>query len=334
MVYDCFSVFNELDLLEIRLNVLWEVVDKFVFTEATMTHTGKPKPLYFEENRQRFAKYSDKLVHIVVDDFPTPPDYYTPRQVSWMREDWQRNAVKRALKGVACPEDLIMISDVDEIPSPDAVRRCVNNDGVTVFEQLLTNYYLNFVSYTTPIWFGTKAAKFKVFNDWTTYAKMKPSKYVDEVTNRGATASRLRYVQPHHRIKNAGWHFSYLGGAAEIVRKIGSIAIEYSNEKNNSEQWVADVIEKGLDINHCGRRFFIVPLDKRFPEYLLQNQDRYQRLIVTADPGYYRRTRWARMQCLIRGWVRRNGAKLIPRPFKQFLYDHVYCKLVKEPIVI
>ena len=334
MVSDCFSVFNELDLLEIRLNVLWNVVDKFVFTEATMTHTGKPKPLYYEESKARFAKYADKIIHIVVDDFPEPPDYYTPQQVTWMREDWQRNAVKRALKGVAGPDDLIMISDVDEIPSPEAVHRCIDNDGVTVFEQLLSNYYLNFVSYTTPVWRGTKAAKYKVFCDPDTYAKMKPSKYVDEVTNRGATASRLRHVHPDHRIKKAGWHFSYLGGAKEIVRKIGSIAVEYSNANNNSEQWVADVIEKGLDINHCGRRFFIVPLDERFPEYLLKNRDKYAALILNGNVDYYRRTRKDRIVCAIRGWIRKNGAKLIPRPFKQFLYDKVYCKLVKEPIVM
>lgn len=334
MVYDCFSVFNELDLLEIRLNVLWNVVDKFVFTEATMTHTGRPKPLYYEENKARFAKYADKIIHIVVDDFPEPPDYYTPQQVTWMREDWQRNAVKRALKRVARPDDLVMISDVDEIPSPEAVCRCIANDGVTVFEQLLSNYYLNFVSYTTPVWRGTKAARYKVFCDPDTYAKMKPSKYVDEVTNRGATASRLRHVHPDHRIKKAGWHFSYLGGAKEIVRKIGSIAVEYSNANNNSEQWVSEVIEKGLDINHCGRRFFIVPLDDRFPRYLLENQAKYETLILKPDSGYFKRTRKARFLCFLRGWIRKNGAKLIPRPFKQFLYDKVYCKLVKEPIVM
>ena len=334
MVYDCFSVFNELDLLEIRLNVLWDVVDKFVFTEATLTHTGKPKPLHYEENKARFAKYAEKIIHIVVDDFPEPPDYYTPQQVTWMREDWQRNAVKRALKGLAQPDDLIMISDVDEIPSPDAVLKCRGNDGVTVFEQVLTNYYLNFVSFTTPVWNGTKAAKYKVFSDCATYAAMKPSKYVDEVTNRGATASRLRHVRPNHRLKKAGWHFSYLGGAKEIVRKIGSIAVEYSNANNTSEQWVADVIEKGLDINNCGRRFFIVPFDERFPQYLLDNREKYKHLIIEPDADYYRRTRWARKKCFVRGWIRKNGAKLIPRPFKQFLYDKVYCKLVKEPIVM
>ena len=335
MVYDCFSFYNELDLLEIRLNVLWDVVDKFVIAEGTLTHTGKPKPLYFNENRGRFAAYADKIIHVIVDDFPEPPIGYTERDASWMREDWQRNAIKRPLKVVAQPNDLILLSDVDEIPTPASVRACSKTcKDVVVFEQMLTNYYLNFVSYTTPVWLGTKAARWSVFNNPETYAKMEPSPCLDEFTNRGATASRLRIMQAKRRLKHAGWHFSYLGGAKEIVKKIGSIAIEFSNTDNTSEQWVEEVVSRGLDINKLGRRFFVVPLDERFPQYLRENSDKYAHLIATRDADYYKRTRWERRKQALRGWIRRNGAKLIPKPFKQFLFDHVYSKLVKDPIVI
>jgi len=334
MIYDCFSFYNELDLLEIRLNVLWDVVDKFVFTEGTKTHTGKPRELVFPAIRQRFEKFESKIVYIPVDDFPEKPEYYSDRDVTWMNEDWQRNAVKRALRGVAHPDDLVMISDVDEIPSPEAVKMADQCEGVVAFEQLFSNYYLNFVSYTTMWWRGTKAAKYKVFADRKTYAKMKPSPYVDEVTNRGATASRLRHVHPDSVIKKAGWHFSYLGGAKAIVAKIGSIAQEYSNENNTNEEWVEKVISEGLDINHCGRRFFITPLDSRFPKYLCDNREKYSNMILIPEEGYYRRTFWPRVRCLMRGWIRKNGAKLIPRPFKDWLYHNVYCKLVKEPIVM
>ena len=68
MVYDCFTFFNELDLLEIRLNTLKDVVDKFVIAEATRTHTGRPKELVFEKNRERFASFSDKIEYIIVDN--------------------------------------------------------------------------------------------------------------------------------------------------------------------------------------------------------------------------------------------------------------------------
>ena len=335
MIYDCFIVYNELDLCEIRFNVLKDVVDKFVVVEGTLTHTGKPKPLYFNENKERFAAFKDKIIHVIVDDFPEPPAGYTERDASWMREDWQRNAIKRPLKEVAQSDDLILLSDVDEIPAPESVRLCAEKcKGVVVFEQMLCNYYVNFVSYTTPVWLGTKAARWKVFNDPLTYAKMEPNPCLDEFTNRGATASRLRIMQAPRRLKHAGWHFSYLGGAKEIVKKISSIAIEFSSADNNSEKWIEEVVSKGLDINKLGRRFFVVPIDDRFPRYLRENTEKYASLIAVRDADYYARTRWERRKQALRGWIRRNGAKLIPKPLKGFLFDHVYSKLVKDPIVI
>ena len=333
MVYDCFGFYNELDLLEIRLNVLKDVVDKFVLVEATKTHTGKPKPLYFNENKERFAAFEDKIIHVVVDDFPDPPIDYTERQASWMRENFQRNAIVRGLAG-ARDDDLIMVSDADEIPSPEAVRVAAGKRGVIVCEQLLCNYYLNFVSYTTPIWLGTKIVRYGAFIDPKTYVKMGKLTYVDEHVNAGASATRLRYVEPDSRIHKAGWHFSYLGDAKSIVSKIGAIAVEYRNENNTREEWVTNVIAQGLDVCGCGRRFFAMPLGARFPKWLRDNREKFIDLIVEPGAGYYRLTRKDRFLCLARGWVRRNGARLIPKRFKQFLYDKVYCKIVKDPIVI
>ena len=73
MIFDCFSFFNELDILEIRLNVLASVVDKFVLVEAVRRHSGEPKELFFEKNKQRFSPFLDKIIHVVVDDEPELP---------------------------------------------------------------------------------------------------------------------------------------------------------------------------------------------------------------------------------------------------------------------
>lgn len=70
MVYDCFQFFNELDILKIRLNVMNDVVDKFVISEATETFSGLKKPLYYEENKEMFKEFEDKIIHVVVDDTP------------------------------------------------------------------------------------------------------------------------------------------------------------------------------------------------------------------------------------------------------------------------
>ena len=333
MIYDCFSFCNELDLLEIRLNVLKDVVDKFVLAEATHTHTGHPKPLYYKENKARFAEFEDKIIHIVVDDFPLPPEGYTLRQASWMRENWQRNALAKGFSN-AKPDDLILISDVDEIPSPEAIKQALQYEGVVQFNQIFTNFYINYINYVRPLWPGTKALRYSDFLNDATYAGMGLIEYVDENVNKPPSLTRVRYVHAKHSVNRSGWHFSYLGGAEAVLRKAKSIAhVEYVTEKTDSLEFVKSMIDSGFDITGCGYRFFAVELDQRFPAFLLENQNRYQHLILTREESYYSRTRLSRDLYWLRGWLRRVGARLIPRALKPFLFD-VYCKLSKNPIKI
>lgn len=107
MIYDTFMFFNELELLELRLNELNGVVDKFVLVEATRTFTNKPKPLYYAENKQRFSQFNDKIIHIIVDD---SPDSDNP----WVLDRYQKNCVGRGLRNAA-PDDIVVFSDADEI---------------------------------------------------------------------------------------------------------------------------------------------------------------------------------------------------------------------------
>ena len=106
-VYDCFPFFNELDVLEIRLQELWDVVDIFVLAESNMSHSGKPKEYIFENNKERFAKYLSKIRRVAVEDMPETKD-------SWVREKYQRWSLIKGLTDVA-PEDIIITSDLDEI---------------------------------------------------------------------------------------------------------------------------------------------------------------------------------------------------------------------------
>ena len=122
MVYDCFPFFNELELLELRLNELDGIVDKFVLVEATKTQTGLPKPLYFAENRARFDAFANKIIHIIVDDMPSGDG----TRAHWVRERLQRNSIAKGL--VNCnPQDIIMVSDVDEIPNVQTLARFFAN---------------------------------------------------------------------------------------------------------------------------------------------------------------------------------------------------------------
>lgn len=108
MIYDCFTFFNELELLEVRLHELSGVVDKFVLVEATQTFTGRPKPLYYAENRERFSRFHEQIIHVIVDDSPKSDN-------PWTIEHFQRNCIARGLTQCR-PDDWIMVSDADEIP--------------------------------------------------------------------------------------------------------------------------------------------------------------------------------------------------------------------------
>ena len=122
MIYDCFPFFNELDILEIRLNTLYDTVDYFVITEANKTHTGKRKAYVFEQNKDRFSKFLDKIIYIKVDDFPNFEDSKASDDGNkWMYENYQRDAIMKGLTNCK-PDDIVIISDCDEIPNPKAIR--------------------------------------------------------------------------------------------------------------------------------------------------------------------------------------------------------------------
>ena len=122
MVVDVFPFFREFDLLELRLAVLDSIVDRFVIVEGTRTFSGQPKPLWFVEHRDRYAKWLPKIRHVVVDDWPDSRD-------PWLYENHQRNAGARGLGDL--PDDTqLIVSDLDEIPNPDALARAFGLPGV------------------------------------------------------------------------------------------------------------------------------------------------------------------------------------------------------------
>jgi beta-1,4-mannosyl-glycoprotein beta-1,4-N-acetylglucosaminyltransferase len=132
-VYDCFTFYDELDLLELRLAELAEVVDRFVLVEAKRTFQGNPKPLVFEQAKGRFAKWSAKIEHVIVD-FPTPLPRLSHKSRSktnkvraeaWDREFYQRNQIMRGLSD-ARPDDIVIVSDSDEILRREIIEKIVD----------------------------------------------------------------------------------------------------------------------------------------------------------------------------------------------------------------
>lgn len=282
MIYDCFSFFNELDLLEIRLNTLNKVVDKFILSESPLTHTGNPKPLYYAENKDRFAKFNDRIVHIVVEDFPEMPDNMTVREKAWTRENWQRNALIRGLPENIKDDDILLMSDLDEIPSPEYVQKAVSAPvGVTRLDLKAYCFFINLRNVSYPIWNnGTRILTWRTFNDPRTYAQSEYGECCVAAVNQGPSATRVRFLKPDKILKPAGWHFSYLGGVEAIQRKIKSIAhTEFDTAKRASLENIRDTLAKGKSLFNSYERFLPELLDASFPVFILSKQQHFGHLI-------------------------------------------------------
>ncbi|MCG5240660.1 glycosyltransferase [Azospirillum doebereinerae] len=199
-IFDCFQFYNELDLLEVRLAELYPVVDRFVLVEATYTHAGAAKPLHYADNRARFAAYADKIVHIVVAE--------DPGGFAWNREAYQRDAILRGL-GECRPSDMILISDADEILRAPVVERLRRepDEGATLFAPHL-DIFLYFLDLKAPDpWVSVAAAPWELI--------------------RRIGANRARYLPKQgigRVVPDAGWHFTWMGGADRFLAKLEAFA--------------------------------------------------------------------------------------------------------------
>ncbi len=257
-VYDCFTFFNELELLEVRLIELDGVVDRFVIAEATQTHQGKPKPLFFKENIDRFKLWLHKISHVVVD-FPVDlkpavigfgPNH--PETMAWGREQYQRNALMWALNDLQS-NDICIISDVDEIPRASAVALYRSDMGFCYLEMELYQYYLNF-------WGGK----------WPE-ARILPFDLLKHITPCGARYSQLSLQTPGNKIENGGWHFSYMGGPERVLAKLNAFA--HTNLTGTSLNYISPKIEKGEDLFQRPDQPEMkkVTIDSTWPKYIFNN---------------------------------------------------------------
>ena len=275
MVYDCFTFFNELDLLEIRLNVLNDVVDKFVLVEMNKTHTGADKPFVFEQNKKRFAKFLPKIIHIKVDDYPdlkgSNADFYGNK---WLLENYQRDKIMDGLKN-AKDEDVVIISDLDEIPDPNVIKS-YDKSGIWVLDQKMFYYFVNMLCKNSPIWpNGTRVGRYHDLKN--------PNQELEKCEfyefSKFGMPTYFRFCRGK-RILNAGWHFSYCGGVQAIINKRKAIVEQqFNTTENMSEEYILNKIKKGEDIFGREYSYVAIPLDKSFPKYIIDNQEKYSDLI-------------------------------------------------------
>ena len=150
-IYDCFQFFDEEMLLDLRLNIMNKYVDKFVISEATYMHNGKPKKLIFDINK--FKKFKDKIIYIVVDQPPPNLLKITDKDDEdtkgnkltlngYKRDNFQRQMAKQALDNLE-PEDWILINDIDEIPNLKNVDLKKIKNKFVMFKQNIFFYKFN-----------------------------------------------------------------------------------------------------------------------------------------------------------------------------------------------
>ena len=150
MVIDCFPFFNELDVLEIRLNILKPYVDKFILVEANQTQSFQSKPFYFEENKERFADFLDKIIHVKMEEGVV--------KEKWSLENFQRNYILKGLSELSLKkDDIIGISDVDEIWNPlflnDIKEKLKSKNFISINMDYLV-FFLNLETVNKK-WIGT-----------------------------------------------------------------------------------------------------------------------------------------------------------------------------------
>lgn len=251
-VFDAFTFFNELELLEVRLYELAPVVDGFILSESTHTHQGKPKTLYFNDNKDQFKKYN--IEHIVSS--PVHEGDLNELQV-WDNEQYQRSVIEQALRGRE--GDIAMISDLDEIPSREVVEN-LRRLPCRV-KQRMSYYYMNMLS--GEDWWGTTIA------------------LVDDILRVGPQQLRnTRYDLSMPQIEG-GWHFSYLGGPERIKYKIEAFAhSEYNEDEYKDLDRISQAIANGDDVYNRDLKYHKIPIDHTFPHLIREEPQRFDAFIA------------------------------------------------------
>ncbi len=276
MIFDCFTFFNEFDILDVRLHEMASVVDRFVIVEATRTFQGAPKPLHFEANKARYSAFADKIIHVVVDMPESPETKFPSTSVAWRREYYQREQIARGIVS-AGKDDLIIVGDVDEIISAGKLREALarrRKHDLTIFTMPVFNAYYN-RRVKEQVWLlgprMVEAGDFKsaqvVRNTRLLASKRLKGSPIGALHTRVWNFFNCGMGNRILEIKDAGWHFSSMGNWDKFREKINAFSHEEVKDtaEFNSEAAFLERIRKGTD------RVDIASL----PAFIGENTDRF-----------------------------------------------------------
>ena len=268
-IYDCFSYLDEDLLLNLRLNILNSYVDYFVIIEGNKTWQNNPKKLNFDI--KKFKEFEKKIIYIPVTDLPSGDNPYK-------RENFQRNAISRGLID-SNDEDLIIISDLDEIPDPKKIKSFEKKMRYAVFKQFHFYYKLNLQSQRNPFWYGSRICvkKYLKSPQWLRSLKFKKRPFW-----------RIDKYRLNNIIENGGWHFCNLKVPEKLLYKYKNLCEtddpyifkEKIDEKYLDLDEIKKRINNGLDIIGRDENYKHIRLDERFPDYILNKKNELKDWII------------------------------------------------------
>lgn len=256
-VYDCFTFFNEIDILEVRLNELYAYVDKFVITEAGEGISGPYHEYVFEQikDQPRFAKFSDKIIYIKIE---RPINEKNPD--IWFRENYIKNQGWRGLNDCE-PNDLILFSDVDEIPRPELISKLAEAIITTPIIGLEQHMYRHFLNRDVGLWIGTVGIRYDWLSDKQCSQPCGKKHRLNDFRSHVCFNGQRELDGASIPIwVNGGWHFSSTGGFKTFLEKTANWSHFQNHAPKTLLGWRNEVDAHPL-----------VPIDDTYPKFVQEN---------------------------------------------------------------
>jgi beta-1,4-mannosyl-glycoprotein beta-1,4-N-acetylglucosaminyltransferase len=269
-LYDCSMYFDEDLMLDIRLNTLNNYVEKFIIAEATRDHSGKEKKLNFDI--KKFSKFKNKINYLIIEDLPievkSEKKNWTPNH--W-RDQYQRNSLARGF-GDFDDNDLIMISDIDEIPNPNKLSEFKVENKYACFIQKNFQSKLNLLNVTDSHWMGTKICQKKY---------LRSPQWLREIKTKKRPFWKFYKPKEPQLVFDGGWHFSFLKKPKDIAKKIKAYSHQefYKNDFID-EKKIAIRIKNNKDLFDRKIEYRKVEIDENFPDYIFNNKKKFEEWII------------------------------------------------------
>ncbi len=288
-IVDCTSFYSEHMMYEVRLNILKDKVDKFIVTESTYSHSGKKKKLNFDINN--YPKFKNRIIHVVIDREPDGivaenNDPSLQRSNSLKRIALSYDESLKTIKDFS-DEDLIMLSDNDEIPNLNSNQFNKSKKNIILFKQLFFYFKFNLL-YDKMFWFGTKACKKKKLKSLSWLRNIKLKKY--PFWRLDTLFSETKQINLDI-IEDGGWHFTNLKTAEEMYEKfmnfghhdefrLSGLTVEKIREKIKNKEMFYDHFADQSSTSKWRSNYKLKKYDLNLlPKHIVDNQNIYKEWI-------------------------------------------------------